>query len=88
MEIVKKIFPLSWAFTKSVGNFVVGIILHLILGTLFGLVAGLAKTLVGWIPVVGDLLIWALGVIGSLIGVYALVGLILLILVYCKVIKD
>ncbi len=88
MDVLKKIFPLSWAFTKSVGNFVVGIILHLVLGVLFGAVAGLAGILVDWIPVAGDILVWALGVIGSLIGVYSLVGLILLILVYCKVIKD
>jgi hypothetical protein len=88
MDIVKKIFPLSWKFTNSVGSFVAGIIIYLLAGTIFGLVAGLAGILVGWIPVIGAILKWALGVVGSLIGVYSLVGLILLILVYCKVIKD
>ncbi len=88
MDVLKKIFPLSWKFTKSVGNLVVGIILYLILGVLFGIVAGLATVLVGWIPLIGGLLIWALSLVGSLIGIYSLVGLILLILIYCKVIKD
>ena len=88
MNVLKKIFPLSWNFTKSTANFVVGIIVHLLLGVIFSLVAGLAGFIVGWIPFVGDVLIWALGVIGSLIGIYSLVGLILLILVFCKVIKD
>lgn len=88
MDVLKKIFPLSWKFTASVGNLVVGIILYLVLGFLFGAVAGLATILVGWIPLVGSLLIWALGIVGSLVGIYALVGLIILILVYCKVIAD
>ena len=88
MDILKKIFPLSWKFTKDVANFIIGIVIYLVLGVAFGLVAGLAALIVGWIPVVGALLIWVLSVIGSLIGIYSLVGLILLILVFCKVIKD
>ena len=88
MDILKKIFPLSWKFTKDVANFIIGIVLHLLLSVIFGLVAGLATLIVGWIPVVGAVLIWALSVIGSVIGIYALVGLVILILVYCKVIKD
>ena len=88
MDVLKKIFPLSWKFTKDTANFIVGIIIHLLLGVIFGLVAGLAAILVGWIPVVGAVLIWALSVVGYVIGLYSLVGLILLILVFCKVIKD
>ena len=88
MDVLKKIFPLSWKFTKDTANFIVGIIIHLLLGFIFGLVAGLAGLLVGWIPVVGAVLIWALSVVGYVIGLYSLVGLILLILVFCKVIKD
>ena len=88
MNALKKIFPMSFKFTKDVPNFIIGIIIYLVLGILFGAVAGLANLIFGGIPVVGPILTWALGVVGSLIGVYSLVGLIILILVYCKVIKD
>lgn len=88
MDILKKIFPLSWKFTKDVGNFIVGIIIYILLGFVFGLVAGLVGLLVSGIPVVGAIIIWALGAIGSVIGLYSLIGLVLLILVFCKVIKD
>ena len=88
MDVLKKIFPLSWKMVNSVGSFVAGIIIYILLTAIFSLAATLAGILVGWIPVIGKILIWALSVIGSVLGVYSLVGLILLILVYCKVIKD
>lgn len=88
MDTLKKIFPLSWKFTKDVTNFVIGIIVHLLLGLIFSIVAGLASVLVGWIPVLGFIFVWLLGIVGSLIGLYSLIGLILLILAYCKLLKD
>lgn len=88
MDSLKKIFPLSWKFTADVSNFIVGIIIYIVLCVPVGIVLGLAKMIVEWIPVVGNILVWALGVVGGLVGIYALIGLVLLILVYCKVIKD
>lgn len=88
MDTLKKIFPMSWKFTADVSNFVVGIIIYIVLCVPVGIVLGLAKIIVEWIPLVGNVLVWALGVIGGLVGLYALIGLFLLILVYCKVIKD
>lgn len=88
MDTLKKIFPMSWKFTADVSNFVVGIIIYIVLCVPVGIVLGLAKIIVEWIPLVGNVLVWALGVIGGLVGLYALIGLVLLILVYCKVIKD
>lgn len=88
MDTLKKIFPMSWKFTADVSNFVVGIIIYIVLCVPVGIVLGLAKIIVEWIPLVGNILVWALGVIGGLVGLYAIIGLVLLILVYCKVIKD
>lgn len=88
MDTLKKIFPMSWKFTADVSNFVVGIIIYIVLCVPVGIVLGLAKMIVEWIPLVGNVLVWALGVIGVLVGLYAIIGLVLLILVYCKVIKD
>ncbi len=86
MDIVKKIFPLSFSI-KDTGNFVVKLLVYLLGGVIFGVLAGLAGLLFGWIPLVGPILMWAISVIGSIIGVYCLAGLIILILVFCKVIK-
>lgn len=88
MDTLKKIFPMSWKFTADVSNFVVGIIIYIVLCVPVGIVLGLAKIIVEWIPLVGNVLVWALGVIGGLVGLYAIIGLVLLILVYCKVITD
>lgn len=88
MDTLKKIFPMSWKFTADVSNFVVGIIIYIVLCVPVGIVLGLAKMIVEWIPLVGNVLVWALGVIGGLVGLYAIIGLVLLILAYCKVITD
>ena len=84
MDLLKKIFPLSWKYAEDQHSFIVGIIAYLIAGFVFGLIAGLANTILGWIPLIGKLLSLALGLVGGVIGAYALVGLILLILVYFK----
>lgn len=88
METLKKIFPLSWKYTKDVANLIIGIIVYLLVGVLAGVVIFLATMLTGWIPLVGGIIGWALGVVGSLIGIYTLVGIILQLLVFFKVIKD
>lgn len=88
MDFIKKFWGLSWKFSKDVPNLIIGIIVYLCLGFIVGLAIWLATALTGWIPVVGALIAWVLGVVSSLTGVYSLIGLILLILVFCKVIKD
>ena len=84
MDLLKKIFPLSWKYAEDQNSFIVGIIAHLIAGIVFGLIAGLAKTILGWIPLLGKLLATIIGLVGGVVGAYALVGLVLLILVYFK----
>ncbi len=87
MAVLKNLFPLSWKYTKSVGNLIVGVIVHLVAEVVVGALIALASMLTGWIPVVGALIGWVLGIISSLLGVYIFVGIILMILVFLKVIK-
>ena len=88
METLKKLFPLSFKRTDTAGNLIVGILLYIIVGVIAGAVITLATMLSGWIPVLGAILGWALGVIGSLIGVYTLAGIVIQILVFANVLKD
>lgn len=88
METLKKFFPLSFKRTDSVGNLIVGILLYLLVGIVAGALIWLATLIVGWLPVVGALIGWALGVVGGLIELYILAGIIIQILVFAKVIKD
>ena len=88
MEVLKKYFPLSFKWVDSVANLIIGIIVYVVLSILAGALIALATLLVGWIPVVGEIIGWLLGLISSLVGVYFLAGLVIHILVFCKVIKE
>jgi hypothetical protein len=88
MDILKKLFPLSWKYANDVANVVVGVILYVVAGITAGAVIWLAGAITGWIPLLGALVGWVLGIIGSLFEVYVIAGIVVLILVYLKVIKD
>jgi hypothetical protein len=88
MDILKKLFPLSWKYANDVANVVVGVILYVVAGIIAGAVIWLAGAITGWIPLLGALIGWVLGIIGSLFEVYVIAGIVVLILVYLKVIKD
>ena len=87
MDALKKIFPLSFKRTDTAGNLIIGILLYIVVAIVAGALITLATLIGGWIPVVGAILAWALGVVGSLIGVYTLAGIIIQILVFAKVLK-
>ena len=86
MDALKKIFPLSFKYTKDVPNLIIGILIQFVVGVLAGASIFIATKITGWLPLVGGLIGWALGVVGSLIGLYVLAGIVIQILVYCKVI--
>ena len=88
METLKKIFPLSWKYTKDVANLIIGILVYILVGIVAGAIIALATLITGWIPVLGGVLAWVLGLVGSLIGLYTLAGIIIQLLAYFKVIKD
>ena len=86
MDILKKIFPLSFRFADTVVNLVIGILIYVVACAVAGFVLSLLGILSA-IPVVGVILGWLLGVIGSIIGLYGLIGIVLELLVFFKVIK-
>ena len=87
MDTLKKIFPLSWKYAKDVPNLIIGILIHIVFGVIVGALISLSTFLTVWIPVVGAILAWALGIVSSLIGIYVLAGIIIQILVFAKVLK-
>ncbi len=88
MDALKKLFPLSFKFSKDVANLIVGIIVYIVVGAIVAGLITLSTFLTGWIPVVGPIVGWALGVVSSLIGIYVLAGIVIQILAFAKVLKD
>ena len=87
METLKKIFPLSFKYTKDVASLIIGILVYLVVGIIAGAVIWVAGLLTG-IPVLGALLAIVLRVIGSLVEVYVIAGIVIQVLVFVKVIKE
>ena len=73
MDMLKKIFPLSWKFQGDVKNLIIGLLIY------FG--GGLVLNIVLVCTVIGALLV-------PIAGLYEFVGAVILILIYAKVIKD
>ena len=73
MDSLKKIFPLSFKYTKDITSLIIGIIIYVVVGAIGGLLIGLVP-LVGWI-------------IGGILDLYVAVGVVLLILAFLKIIK-
>ncbi len=78
MDILKKIFPTAFKATD-----VKPLIISLIIYVLIDIVCGFVIGLLAKIPILG--IIFSL--LGSIVGLYALVGIVLSILVFVKVIK-
>ena len=79
MDMLKKFFPLSFKYTDSVANLIIGIIIYLVAGAVAGAVIGL----LAGIPIVG----FIFGLIGSQLGIYVTAGIVIQVLVFCKVLK-
>ena len=79
MDLLKKIFPISFKYVKDVTSLIVGIILYLIVGAVGGLVIWLAS----FIPFVG----WLVGALGGILDLYVVIGIVVQVLVFLKVIK-
>ena len=89
MDLLKKI----WAFyftvkKKDVTSLVVNLIIWIIAAAIAGLVLWLATAITGWSPVVGWLVGILVGIIGTVVEIYSLVGIVLSILNFCDVLKD
>jgi len=87
MDLLKKLFPLSFKYTKDVANLIIGILIYIVIGAIGGVVLGLIGALAGILPIIGGLLGVVLGFIGSIIDLYAVAGIVIQILVFVKVLK-
>lgn len=80
MDMLKKIFPLSFKYLKDVPNLIIGIVLYIVAGAVGGVLIGLLSK----IKIIGIIF----GIVGGLIDLYVVVGIVILLLAYFKVIKD
>lgn len=78
MDMVKKFFPNAFK-AKELSTFIVALVIYVLIDVVCGFVIGLLAK----IPVLG--IIFSL--LGSIVGLYALVGIVLSILVFVKVLK-
>lgn len=78
MDALKKYFPFVFAAT-DVAGLVKAILIYAVIDIVCGAVIGLLAKL----PLIGIIF----GLVGSLVGLYALAGIVLSILVFVKVLK-
>ena len=78
MDLLKQIFPLSFG-SKDVASLVIKAIVYLVVGVIAGVLIGVLNH----IPVVN----WITGIVGSFIGIYVLIGIVVAILDYLKILK-
>ena len=82
MKLLKLLFPLSFGVKD-----VVGLIIHILIYIFLPTILGFITWLLSMIPVVGSVFAWIFGVISGFLGVYCIVGIVLLILAYLRIIK-
>lgn len=87
METLKKIFPLSWKYAKEVADLVIGVIIYIVLAIIASAVIWIATLITGWIPVLGSIIGIVLGLMATLVDVYAIAGIVILFLVKFSIIK-
>ena len=88
MELLKKFFPISFKYKNDGKDLAIGIIIYVVAAILAGVLIWLATAITGWIPGVGDIIGWLLGIVSSIVGLYALAGIVIEVLVFAKVIKE
>ena len=86
MDMLKKFFPHAFK-SDDLTKFIITLIIYVVGGAIAGALIWLAASILGALPVIGGLLAWAVGIIGSLIELYVFIGIVLSILVFVKVIK-
>ena len=79
MDLLKKVFPFSFAAKKDLATLIIHILIYLVAGLIGGCIVGfLAK-----LPIIG----FIFGLVGSLISIYGIAGIVLSCLDYFKILK-
>lgn len=76
--IMLKYFPIS-ARSKEIIGLIVSILIYVVVEA----VLGFAFSILGKLPLIG----WLIGILGSLVGLYCFIGIIVSILVFLKLVK-
>lgn len=79
MELLKKIFPLSFGLADTVANLVIGIIIYVVAGAVLSIALGFLAL----IPLLGIIF----NIVLALVDIYVLAGIVIEILVFTKVLK-
>ncbi len=79
MEQLKKYFPLSFGL-EDIKKLVIAIVIYLVIDLLCGVVC----KVLGFIPLLGGIAAW---VLGTLVGIYTTLGIVLAVVSFLKVIK-
>ena len=87
MDLLKKLFPISWKYKSEAKDLVIGIIIYLVAGIIGGVLLGIAGLFTG-IPVLGAILGILLRAIGALLDLYVVAGIVIEVLLFTKVLKD
>ena len=90
MDILKKLFPLSWAKNKDITELVIKVIVYIVMAIIAGAVLWVAGMINAWLPgnFLGGLIGWILGLIGGIVELYTVAGIVFLFLVHFNVIKE
>ena len=78
MDILKKVFPYSFG-VKGLGNLIVKVLVYIVVGAIAGFAIGLLAAM----PIIGMLV----SLICGLIDLYVVVGIVLAVLDFLKVLK-
>jgi hypothetical protein len=87
MKTLKNLFPLSFKRNDSFVNFIIALLIYIVIGAVAGLLIAFADAITGWIPVAGAILGWALRILGAIVDLYVVIGIIIQILAFLKIIK-
>lgn len=85
MDLLKKLFPISFG-AKDVASLIIKILIYLVVAVIGGAILWLAGVIAALIPLLGGLILWVLSIIGTLLDIYALAGIVIAILNFCKVV--
>ena len=78
MDNIKKLFPFAYKSTEPVA-FIIALVIYIVIDVVCGAIIGLLAS----IPINGIIF----SNLGSLIGIYAFIGIVLSVLVFVKVLK-
>ena len=83
METLKKYFPLSFQSLKNLSDLIINVLIQILAAALVEIVLKIVSKIIGKIP----LLNLSPGLVGAVVGLYFIVGIVLAVLNYKKLLK-